>query len=131
MSLKLAVQGYLPAITPNAVIAKVTTPTANSYTEYGEPCSLIATNFTDPNDLGLSNLPLQDLPLAVDVIVEVTALTTGSSVFYAAAWVPGTTLSNGKLQLFVAGSEFSGTWSTWNGYGVTIYLIIYMNPSDE
>src|SRR5271157_6091533 len=108
MSLGLAVQANYPVISPNTVVAQVVTPTSGNYTAGGEPCSLVASGFTDPNQSGLIG-PNSFLPVDVSVEME-------NGQGYNGYWIPGTTLANGKLQLFAPSSdtEFSGSWATWN-----------------
>jgi|SRR5208283_1300929 len=126
--LQLSVLANYPTITPNTVVAKVVTPTSGNYTADGEPLDLTASKMLDPKTIGLIG-PFTHLP--IDVEVEVLPPGTSENVNYQALWVPGTTLANGKLQLFVSGSEYSGTWATWNGYNVQVNLRVNLDPSDQ
>lgn len=119
----LKVQANYPTIAPNTIIAIPTTPSTGNYTAGGEPCSLAASNLSDPNDVGL--IAPVNLPIDVDVIFE-----NGGG--YYGQWVKGTTVANGKLQLFApGGTEFSGSWATWNALVITIILKIDLSQYDQ
>jgi len=115
-----------PVVTPTKVVVKVNFPPASpgtAYTTGGDYVDIRASKQLDPSLLG-SVGPNLNLPITVSV----NNLGTAGSY---AEWVPGTTLLNGKLQLFDAnGSEFSGNyaspWVTGN-----VVLIISLNPSDR
>lgn len=122
--MKLAVLANYPTVTPNTIVAKALPPSSGNYTAGGEPVSLLPSNFTDPSLIGLIG---PNLALPVDVQVN---LENGNG--YYGEWVPGTTLSNGKLQLFApGGTEFSGSWATWIALTITIVLRIGLAIQDQ
>lgn len=123
MAGKLAVQAKYPTVTPNTIVAKFVPPGSGNYTTGGEPVSLAASNFTDPNLIGI----ICPVNLPIDVSVE---MENGNG--YNGQWIPGIALANGKLQIFIAnGTEFSGSWATFIALTITVILRINLNYSDQ
>ena len=115
-----------PVIQPTEVVVEVNFPTAASSTAYtagGDYVDISAADQLDPSLLGSAG-PNMDLPISVTVDVL-------NASGERAQWIPGTTLKNGKLQLFLAnGTEFSGNYGTpWVTGAVILHLLL--NSSDR
>ena len=115
-----------PVVQPTKVVVEVNFPASSAdiaYTAGGDYVDIAAADQLDPSLLGTVG-PNMDLPISV----EVDNLGTAGSY---AQWIPGSTLKNGKLQLFDAnGTEFSGNYaSPWVTGAVILHILL--NSSDR
>ena len=87
---------------PNEVMLEVNFPLASSSTAYtagGDYVDISSADQLDPSLLGTAG-PYTDVPIAVEPIMQNIS---GGFSAVDVRWVPGTTLTNGKLQLVLAG----------------------------
>ena len=110
---------YFPVLEPDSAFLKVV-PTAN-YTSGGDTLNISPSALADPNGKGIIGYP--ETPPSVPPTVTSVVGMTGADLGLYAEVVPGTTLGNYKLQMFLPG----GTEVSGGAYGAGIltgYFIV-------